>query len=263
MPETTAALFLTKLLPLAVYPLGLALLLGMVGALCMLYRYRRTATMLTIAGSGVLWICAMPAFAAWAKASLERQYPPQVLAAVPGADVAIVLGGAVGQPVPPRMAIDLSAASDRVLHAARLYRAGKVRRVLVTGGNIPWLASARSEAELIRDLLVEWGVPTDAIDIAGASRNTYENALEIVAMRQRAPFASALLVTSAAHMPRAMAVFRRAGLSVMAATTDVEVVDNADRSILRWFPDAGALAMTTDAVKEWIGLWVYRTRGYA
>jgi hypothetical protein len=32
---------------------------------------------------------------------------------------------------------------------------------------------------------------------------------------------------------------------------------------LRWLPDAGALAMTTDAVKEWIGLWAYRMRGYA
>ncbi len=76
-----------------------------------------------------------------------------------------------------------------MLHAARLFRAGKVERILVTDGNLPWHPGAAPEADLMRDLLTEWGVPGDAIDIVGDCRNTYENALEIAALLERQPFA--------------------------------------------------------------------------
>jgi uncharacterized SAM-binding protein YcdF (DUF218 family) len=101
------------------------------------------------------------------------------MAKTPTAEVAIVLGGAVGQPLPPRVEAGLSETSDRVLHAARLYKAGKIKRILVTAGNIPWVSSVKPEAELIKDLLVEWGVPSEAIERASQSRNTHENALEL------------------------------------------------------------------------------------
>ena len=112
------------------------------------------------------------------------------------------------------------------------------------------------------ELLVEWGVPSAAIEMATASRNTFENALEIERMWKARRFKSALLVTSAVHMPRAMAVFRRAGLPVIASTTDVLVVDDDQADLLKWLPDASALSMTTAAAKEWIGYLVYKVRGY-
>ena len=97
---------------------------------------------------------------------------------------------------------------------------------------------------------------------AGGSSNTYENALEIREIWSKARFRSGLLVTSAAHMPRAMAVFRRAGLPVVASTTDVEVVGGLPVHPWAWVPDVSALAMTTAAAKEWLGYWVYWARGY-
>ena len=251
--DSVAALFLSKLLPLFIMPLGLALLLVLLGVGLALLRRPRSSALSVAASGALLWVCGTPMFSDWALASLERQHPPLAVQLTPSADVAVVLGGAVGQPVPPRVTLDLSSSSDRILHAARLYRAGKVRRVLVTGGNIPWLPGARPEAEIIRELLIEWGVPAAAIEVAGASRNTYENAEEIRAIRARVPFASALLVTSASHMPRALAVFRKAGLPVSPSTTDVEVVDGGAPTILRWLPDAGALDRTTRALREWIG----------
>ena len=75
-------------------------------------------------------------------------------------------------------------------------------------------------------------------------------------------FKSALLVTSASHMPRAMATFRRAGVPVVAATTDVSVVDSGHIDVFEWLPSADALAATTGAIREWLGYWVYRVRGY-
>ncbi len=262
MFETDTSLFLTKLLPVFVYPLGAAISLAVVGVICSALRLRRLGMLSFVAGLLVLWVSSTPVFAMWALGSLERQYPARTMAETPETDVAIVLGGAIGLPLVPRTEADLYEASDRVLHAARLFRAGKVKRVLVTGGNSPWQAAVKPEAELIKSLLIEWGVPASAIETAGRSRNTYENALEIKEIWQRNGFASALLVTSAAHMPRAMAIFQKNDLPVVASSTDVLVYDGAWDPVLRWLPDAAALTMTTNAVKEWIGFRAYRARGY-
>lgn len=183
------------------------------------------------------------------------------MAETPSADVAIVLGGALEQPLPPRVEVDLSRASGKILHASRLYRFGKVKRILVTAGNIPWRRAVKPEAELIKDLLIEWGVPAEAVQLGRGSRNTFENALEIRGMLDVDHFQSALLVTSAAHMPRAMAVFRHAGVPVIASTTEVWIADD-DTDLTDWLPNANSLSMTTGAVKEWIGLLVYKMRGY-
>ena len=258
MFASNVVIYLSKILPLAVYPLGMALVILLCGLLFRSLNWARTCL---LGAFTILWVASLPVVAEWATRTLERQYPAVALGDLPDADVAIVLGGAVQGPRPPRRMIELTDSSDRVLTAARLFRAGKVQRVLVTGGNVPWSPDIVPEANHIRDLLIEWGVPDSAILIAGASRNTYENALDIRALRDSQSFGSALLVTSAAHMPRALAVFKKVGLSVTPATTDVTSVDRP-ATLFDWLPDAGALAMTTSAVKEWLGLGVYRWLGY-
>ena len=74
---------------------------------------------------------------------------------------------------------------------------------------------------------------------------------------------TALLVTSGAHMPRALAAFQHAGIDVTPAATDIRVVYPLYSSALDFLPDASALAQTTDAIKEWIGLVAYRAWGWA
>jgi uncharacterized SAM-binding protein YcdF (DUF218 family) len=260
MFESGFSLFLSKLLPVFLYPIGLTLSLALISGLCSLFSLRRLALSSVGAAITILWVCSTPVFANWAIASLERQYPPRTMAETPEADVAIVLGGALGEPLPPRVEANLSGAASRVLHASRLYRAGKVKRILVSAGNVPWSKATKPEAELIKELLMEWGVASEAIQMATTSRNTFENALEIERMWKLREFKSALLVTSATHMPRAMAVFRRAHLPVTASTTDVLAVDGDQADLLKWLPDA--LSMTTIAAKEWMGFLTYKFRGF-
>jgi uncharacterized SAM-binding protein YcdF (DUF218 family) len=262
MSEGAVLLFLAKLLPVFLFPLGLTLCLLLLGGLLLILGLRRLARVSIAMAAAVLWVSSTPMVANWAMASLERQYPVRTLADTPEADVAIVLGGALGQPLPPRTAVELVETSDRVLHAARLYRAGKARRILVAAGNLPWDPAQKPEAELVKELLVEWGVAPEAIELGTRSRNTYENAIEIERMWKAGGFKSALLVTSAAHMPRAMATFRRVGVPVMASATDVTVVDSDRTNLLDWLPNAGALAITTGAMHEWLGYLAYKARGY-
>jgi uncharacterized SAM-binding protein YcdF (DUF218 family) len=262
MFESESSLFLTKLLPVFLYPVGAAIALLLLAAMASGLGRGRVAAGLAGAAVLLLWGASAPIVGNWAYGTLEGQYPSRPIAETADAEVAIVLGGAVLQPVAPRVTAEFSEAGDRIVHAVRLYKAGKVKRILVTGGNIPWLPDAVPEADLIRDYLVEFGVPAAAIEVANQSRNTYENALEIKEIWDRQRFASALLVTSAAHMPRAMAVFRGLGLPVTASSTDVRAVPRSQATILDWLPDIEALDLTTRAVKEWLGYAAYKAQGY-
>ena len=58
---------------------------------------------------------------------------------------------------------NLGEAVDRALHAARLYRAGRVRWILISAGNLPWLDVREPEARSIASLLQEWGGASECL----------------------------------------------------------------------------------------------------
>ena len=255
-------LLLSKLLPIFVYPLGLTLLLLLVALCFALFRRRGVAFALVVFAVGYLWLASTPRVATLLYAQLEQQYAAIPVEQSPAADAIIVLGGIMGQALPPRVTPELAASVDRIVAAARLYRAGKARKVIVAAGNLPWEQTTQPEAVLIRSMLVEWGVDEDDILLDTASRNSRENAINAKALLDEAGLKTALLVTSAFHIPRAVAVFRKAGVSVIAFPTDISVVHSQQTTIFDWLPDAAALEMTTRAIKEWLGTRVYRWRGW-
>jgi uncharacterized SAM-binding protein YcdF (DUF218 family) len=226
-------------------------------------RWRGTGQVLLGVTLAALWVFATPFFANWLSFSLESQFPPVSVDNLPQSDVVIVLGGVLGQPFPPRIAADLSDSSDRLLHALRIYRAHKAARIVISAGNRPWQATMNPEAQLIADFLAELGVPRSALILDTESRNTRENAVRTAAVFKEHGWRSGLLVTSGVHMPRAVAAFQRAGLSVTAAATDVHANATHWENLSDLMPDVGALALTTRAIKEIVGLYLYRSRGWA
>ena len=72
-------------------------------------------------------------------ASLEQKFLPVPVHKSPQADAIVVLGGSVAIPDSPRLEVELTGTSDRILHAARLYRAGKAPLVVATGGGFKFL----------------------------------------------------------------------------------------------------------------------------
>ena len=125
------------------------------------------------------------------------------------ADAVLVLGGALGAPRPPAQPhLGFGAAADRVWHAAALYRAGKARWVVLSGGSPPGSENVAPEAEAMAEVLRALGVPASAMRLEGRSRNTLENAVLSLALVRQVGARRVLLVTSALHMPRALAVFQ-------------------------------------------------------
>jgi uncharacterized SAM-binding protein YcdF (DUF218 family) len=255
-------LLLSKIIPVFVYPLGLSLLL--LGVAAALRRRAAWTRALCFSAFLLLFLFSSSTVSQLLLRSLEKQYPQLPMESIPQAEAIVVLGGSTSRsPASPDQAPELDSASDRLLYAARLFRAGKAPLILFSGGAVPFLTSrpGGSEAEAATQLLKEWAVPGQAILLEDKSRNTRENALFSRPILQSRRISLILLVTSASHMPRASAVFRKVGFQVIPAPADFQTGD--DEGLLpRILPDAGSLANSELALKEWLGLIVYRLRGW-
>jgi uncharacterized SAM-binding protein YcdF (DUF218 family) len=262
MGRETMYVYLSKILPVFVMPLGVVFVLLLVALMLVRYGKRRSSVGALALAMAVLWVASMPLTARLAYRNIESHYPPTPLDQVPAGGCIIVLGGVVAAPILPRVDIEMNDAIDRVYKAAELYRAGKAPYVIVTGGNQPWSETGTAEAELIREVLMGWGVPEDVIFLEGSSRNTRENALYSRNIINSIACESPLLVTSAAHMPRAVAAFDNVGVRVTPVATDVRIAGAALPALMDFIPSASALAMTSDAIREWIGQKVYALQGW-
>ncbi|MGZ5260742.1 MAG: YdcF family protein [Burkholderiales bacterium] len=118
----------------------------------------------------------------------------------------------------------------------------------------------QSIAELMAEVARESGVPTTAIQVETRSRNTFEN-LQFSKAIIAAHGENAWLVTSAIHMPRAMAVARNLGLRIRPYPCDYRATQL--RHWYAWLPNADGPAMHAEAFHEVVGLAYYRIRGRA
>lgn len=242
-------------------PLTLFLLLAIIAGFLAL-RKKRAGAVLLFVSIGALWISSTPVFSSSLLTALERRYLPVPVAESPTADAIIVLGGCVGAAEDPRLEVDLKDASDRVLHGARLYQAGKAPIIIAAGGANDRFGTKTPEALTISKLLQEWDVPAKAIILETKSLNTYQNSVNTKKLLDQRKLKTVLLVTSASHMHRALATFRSAGIHAIPSPTDYRVVNQEEFTILSFLPDTEALAGTTRAVKEYLGFLVYRWRGW-
>jgi len=187
---------------------------------------------------------------------LEQRYPQKAVSEIPKHDAIIVLGGGLRIPLPPAQHTQVGAGSDRYWYAVRLYRAGLADKIIVTGGNVYTQPGYASEAEYAAELLREWGVPASAILIETDSRTTRQNQQNTAVFLQQHSIESALLVTSAIHMPRAYGLFGKLPISVTPASADVLIRAHRSPAIFAWIPSAPALNLTTVALHEYYGMFV-------
>jgi uncharacterized SAM-binding protein YcdF (DUF218 family) len=268
-----AFVVLSKLLPPLFYPLGSSCLLILISL--GLSKRPKLQRGLLLTAVGLLWISSTPLGSRLVLGPLERQYAGASDApALPMADAIVVLGGGVKPQNPPRPWVEVNEAGDRPLYAAYLYKLGKAPRLILSGGRLSFGEMPTSsqvpdsEAQDMQQILRVMGVPDQAILLESQSVNTYENAVNVQRILRQENLQRILLVTSAWHMPRAIAIFRRLGMTAIAAPTDFRIEQISEPPTLANFvldllPDATLLAQTTIGLKEHWGLWVYRLRGWA
>ncbi len=260
-------IFLSKIIPPLLYPLGLACLL-IAAALLLGKRPRLQRTVLLLALS-ILLLGGNRWTAMALMRPLEWRHLPQ--GEIPPAEVIVVLGGDTAPPAYPRTIPEVGDAGDRLIYAAYLYNQGKAGHILFSGGSIDWLYPALEPADENAQLLELMGVPREAIWLEPDSRNTYENALYSRQVLEQKGIRRIILVTSAFHMPRSVALFEHQGLEVIPAPTDFRTTQ-ADWEMLsrggvrnllfNLLPGPDNLQTITLALKEYLGLLIYRLRGW-
>ena len=195
---------------------------------------------------------------------LAWEPPPVALGALPRhADAAVLLTGITNVGKSPHDRVYLGPGADRVTSALWLYRAGRVRRIIVSGGSGAVQAVARTEADDLTTLLRLAGVPNSAIIREEKSRNTRENALftqKLVAARPELD--TLILVTSAFHQRRAMGCFAKVGLHPIGFPAGYR---SADRRLApdAWLvPSPEAMANFSLLAHEVTGWLTYKVLGY-
>ena len=189
-------------------------------------------------------------------APLENRFPPP--ASLPARiDGIVVLGGAIDELVSEaRGQVALTEGAARLTEALALARRYPAARVLFTGGSGRLFPGKLTEAALAARFFASLGLEPARVTLEDSSRNTYENVLFSKRLVEPKPGERWLVVTSAAHMPRAIGVFRRAGWEAIPYPVDYRTTGNGSSS--RGFDLPGSLDIIDDAAKEWMGLVVYR-----
>ncbi|HET9594999.1 MAG TPA: YdcF family protein [Anaeromyxobacteraceae bacterium] len=248
---------LSKIVDLAAGPLTWVLALLALALATRRPRARVTAAALALV---LLWAASTPVVANRLAAAIEGG---AVETARPDVayDVVVVLSGAVDAAASRASGhTELMAAADRITAAFELLREGRARVALLSGGPVTRPPGEAGEAALAARLLARWGIDPARLLVEDESRNTHENAVAAVRILRQRAAARVLLVTSAAHLPRALGCFRREGLVPDALPVDRRA--GAESGVQAWLPRAGELAQTSEMLHELAGRLAYWVMGY-
>lgn len=219
-------------------------------------RARRAAALAAIAWA-LLWVAGTPVAAATLTRALEVPADDPALAGslrdVDPARVAmVVLGGGMrsGPPSAPPLERLHGGSLPRAMGAARIWKEHRCGTVVVTGASG---TPVRDDMAVgMRDLMVALGVPSDVILLEPDAIHTRQNAERSLALlRARGTFDRIVVVTSALHMRRSLAEFRRAGVEAVPAPVDH--LGYAPAGVIGWVPSSGGLWLTSKAVHEVLG----------
>jgi len=177
--------------------------------------------------------------------------------------VGIVLTGVVKKEKLPHDRVYFAEGADRVTHAIQLYKAGKIQKIIITGGTGSFSQSQISEAPQLREVFLMCNVPEKDIVIEGKSRNTRENALAVAEiLKGQFQGYDHLLITSAFHMRRSVACFENVGVTVTGFSTDFKTGDYPPKLTSYFIPQAGAIFKWHLLVRELLGMAAYKMAGY-
>jgi uncharacterized SAM-binding protein YcdF (DUF218 family) len=225
-------------------------------ALLLINRWQRAALGMLWLGLLVLGLLGFEALPHALLRPLENQYPVPTAAVVDRHVGVVVLGGATQHPrsYQAHAQVPLGEAAERMSVPVGLLRQHPKLALVFSGGEGRLWATGVTEAELARAFYREQGVELARVTLEAGSRNTRENARQVVALlgaRCQEPW---LLVTSAWHMPRAVAEFESLGCRVTPYPVDFRTGASTDWSE---YALARSLMLWQTALHEWLGLAVY------
>ncbi|MBT1704698.1 YdcF family protein [Chryseosolibacter indicus] len=178
--------------------------------------------------------------------------------------LAIVLTGSTQGDLYPSDRVYFSKGADRVVHTVQLYKLGLVEKILISGGSGRLVTEDEPEANKFRSAMILMGVPEEVILIENETRNTAESAIEVQKLLKQMNYKSedCLLVTSAFHMRRSIACYRKVGLNIETFSTDFYTHQRNFYPDTLFIPKLEAFSLWQRLIKEWVGIVAYKFAGY-
>lgn len=241
--------YLNKIVGFCTSPAGVAFSLFLLAAVSCSLKRCRLSRILIVFCAVWLWVWMMPFTIRFVGATLEDMTGKACIndfTSIPKAEAAVLLGGSCG--VHNRCgAAEMFFSADRVRTAASLWKAGRVKKIIITGPN-----ASRS----MLPILVDFGVDSAACISLEQARNTEEEALAVSKVAGK----RIILVTSAWHMPRAKLLFERQGFDVCVCPADFEMRAAAESPLKfsDFIPSGDAFLRNSYALKEWVALIGYK-----
>lgn len=252
--------FLSKFFLFLIQPLNWVLGLTIYGLTGKNPKRKRRALRLAVA---LLFIISNPIISNFA-AKIYEAKGVEVASLTSPYDYAIVLGGFANLKTPyDADRLNFGPMANRLTQTIDLYHQGKIKKIVLSGGNGNFFGNQENEAINTAAYLKRIGIPEEAIIIDEKSRNTYENfkySKELLNIGSNS--ANILVITSAFHVPRSRLIAKKTGLSCDFFPTDFYFKDWELVPSMTIIPDVDCIKMWQIMIKEWFGMVAYKLKGY-
>ena len=244
-------IYLHKLLPLIISPLGLVIFLIIIG-ICL-----RRWWIITLS-CFVLLLSSLPITAQFIWRDLEKQYPPKALSEFGSYDAVVVLSGMLS-PFEYGGTLRVEWGDpDRFFAGIDLLKSGKAPTLIFTRGKMPW-SNLPAEGELLKSKAVELGINESQILLSNIVANTSEEAEAVAQLISSNGIKRIVLITSSFHMPRAKLLFDKQGIDSVPFATDFKATGQT-LSWLAFLPSAWGFGRTSEGIREYIGRFYYKLK---
>jgi len=251
-------LMFKKIIAPLFFPLSLCLEILIVGIFFLWFTHKqKTGKIIVTIGVIVLTVLGYGVASEILLRPLESKYPPMPdISAVLDVKWILVLSG--GHSPDARLPItgQLSDASlVRLVEGIRIHRKLPKSKLILSGGSV---ISAITEAKVMADVAIALGMEAKDLVIESESKDTKDQARLIHKIVGDSRF---ILVTSASHMPRSMALFLKKGMQPIPAPVGHKVIKRKKITPSMFFPNAGRIEKTERAFYEYLGLAWAKLRG--
>lgn len=196
-------------------------------------------------------------------ASLERPYIRSNLNDLPVCDAVVMLGGTHRLSVYDAFGFDLGNASDRIITAIELMRLRKAKVLVLSGGTSVEGSNKFNPALLLQKWIMAWNIPAGQVVYLSPCRNTQEEALAVKELAGQQKWNRFLLVSSAAHLRRAEAVFKSTHLDVTPVGCDFQAIGTEKSTRFSGpVPRSASIFLLENYLHEELGWWLYRANGW-
>jgi len=247
-------IYLHKIIPLITSPLFVVIILLAISITLRKPKFYKIKNSLLFLSFLTLFLFSNPLISSKLVKYIEEPYKPVSLPEVPKSDYIVVLSGMVHQ-----VNDDMYEWSDpdRFFAGIKLLNANKGKKIIYTGGLLPWEKQKKTEGELLKKKSIELGVNENDILITKKVQNTFEEANAIFHLIDKK--SKIILVTSAFHMNRAEFLFNKHSLKVFPYPVDFKFT-NHKITILNFIPSADSLKSSSFVIREVIGRIYYRIK---